>query len=345
MENLTKLKHLDIKGTPISQMPPNFGNLKRLHLLTNFVVGNNIGSTISEVKDLSLLHGNLSILRLQNVSQTADAEKANLKDKKYLRELILEWDVDPRDGNAQIAARNPRNGNIENAADNPHNGHAENAEDEPLNGRAQNAVGDPSNGNVRNAANDPQNRDAEIAAGSPRINGNTQNAVDDSQNRSAEHAVNVLDKLQPAENLERLQIKNFFGMSLPRWLGNALFSKMKSITLENCQNCNSLPPLGQLPSLKELAIYGMAGVKIVGPEFYGGGVIAFKSLETIWFENMENWEQCLPFCNEPRFPSLHTLILFRCRKLTGDLPTQHLTLEEHIQECDNLKRCQGPTNE
>ncbi|KAK6271501.1 hypothetical protein POUND7_008599 [Theobroma cacao] len=345
--NLTKLEHLDISGTPILKLLNSISNLKELG------------------------HLDLSGTKIQHLPEG---------DKKYLRELILEWDVDPRKSNAQNAAYDPHNGNIEkaagdrlngnaqnaaddphnsngqNAVDDPHNGHAENAV-EPLNGRAQNAAGYPCNGNVNNAVNDPQNGDAEIAAGSPHINGNTQNAVGDSQNRSgqsavddhqnpsAKHAVNVLDKLKPGENLERLKIKDFFGMSLPRWLGNASFSKMKSITLENCQNCNSLPPLGQLPSLKELAIHDMAGVKIVGPEFYGGGVIAFKSLEKLWFENMENWEQWLPFCNEPRFPSLHTLILFRCRKLTGDLPTQHLTLEEHIQECDNLKRCQGPTNE
>ncbi|KAK8609277.1 hypothetical protein V6N13_061726 [Hibiscus sabdariffa] len=30
MRKLIKLEHLDIKGTPILQMPPEFGNLKRL---------------------------------------------------------------------------------------------------------------------------------------------------------------------------------------------------------------------------------------------------------------------------------------------------------------------------
>ncbi|XP_022748099.1 putative disease resistance RPP13-like protein 1 [Durio zibethinus] len=261
--NLTKLEYLGIEGTPILQMPPNFGNLKRLQLLTKFVVGNNNMSTISEVKDLSLLRGTLSILRLQNVSQTADAEKANLKDKKYLCELIFEWDADPCNGNLQNAANDPQNGYIENAA-------------------------------------------------------------------------NVLDKLQPGENLERLKIKNFFGMRLPKWLGNASLSKIKSLTLDNCQNCNSLPPLGQLPSLKELTVHDLAGVKTVGQEFYGDSVVAFKSLETLMFGRMENWEEWLPFTNEQGFPSLHKLLMTECRKLTG-IPIQLPSSNLHIDECDKLR--------
>ncbi|OMO50181.1 Disease resistance protein [Corchorus olitorius] len=82
VKKLTKLEHLDIEGTPIQQMPPNFGDLKRIQLLTKFVVGNNSeSSSISEVKDLCLLRGKLSLLKLQNVSQPEDAEQANLKHK------------------------------------------------------------------------------------------------------------------------------------------------------------------------------------------------------------------------------------------------------------------------
>ncbi|KAK5794745.1 hypothetical protein PVK06_035987 [Gossypium arboreum] len=212
MKNLIKLEHLDISRTHILQMPPRYGNLKRLQLLTCFVVGNNGVSGISEVKDLSLLRGTFSILTLQHVSRIEHAEMANLKDKKYLRELVLEWDA-PCNGNTQSAGNSPPN---EKAMDNPQNWNGKSAED-------------------------------------------------DLQNLCATHASNVLDKLQPGENLENLEIKNFFGMSLPNWLGNASFSKMERQTLENLQSCNSLPPLGQLPSLKELAILKLTEVKIIGP--------------------------------------------------------------------------------
>ncbi|XVF82122.1 hypothetical protein PTKIN_Ptkin16aG0019500 [Pterospermum kingtungense] len=315
MKNLTNLKHLDIEGTPaIQRMPPNFGNLKSLQLLTTFVVGNDRLSTISELKDLSLLCGTLSILRLQNVSQTADAEEANLKDKKYIRGLIFEWDIaDPCNGNAQNAASEPRN---------------------------RNATVGPSNANLKNAANVPRNRDIKIVAENHH-NGNTQN--EHSAKSGDDHAANVLDKLQPSENLESLKIKNFLGTGLPNWLGDTSFCKMKSLTLENCRNCSSLPPLGQLPFLQELYIWDMVGVKTVGSEFYGtDGVGAFKSLEYLQFERMDNWEEWSSSINGG-FPSLEVLILKECRKLAG-LPTHlfpsNLEIEQH--DCDKLQH-QGTT--
>ncbi|KAK8609352.1 hypothetical protein V6N13_061801 [Hibiscus sabdariffa] len=91
MKNLTKLNHLDTKGTPIPHMPLEFGNLKCIQLLTDFVVGINSGSSINEMKNLSLMR-TFSILRLQNVSKTIYAKMVNLKVKKYLRELIFKWD-------------------------------------------------------------------------------------------------------------------------------------------------------------------------------------------------------------------------------------------------------------
>ncbi|KAK8635738.1 hypothetical protein V6N13_004460 [Hibiscus sabdariffa] len=94
MKNLTKLEHLHTKGTPILHMPLKFCNLQCLQLLTDFVAGINSWSSISEIKDFFLR--TLSILRLQNVSKTIDVGMANLKVKKYLRELF-KWDVSALD--------------------------------------------------------------------------------------------------------------------------------------------------------------------------------------------------------------------------------------------------------
>ncbi|KAK8333553.1 hypothetical protein V6Z11_A10G213300 [Gossypium hirsutum] len=272
MKNLIKLEHLDISRTHILQMPPRYGNLKRLQLLTCFVVGNNGVSGISEVKDLSLLRDTFSILTLQHVSRIEHAEMANLKDKKYLRELVLEWDA-PCNGNTQSAGNSPPNGNMQIVND-------------LLNRNAENPA-------VEKAMVNPQNW-------------NGKSAEDDLQNLCATHASNVLDKLHPGENLENLEIKNFFGMSLPNWLGNASFSKMERQTLENLQSCNSLPPLGQLPSLKELAILKLT---------------EFSSRNEAGF---------------PSFSFLVKLYIIGCEKLTGDLPIpQRSTLE--------LTRSQGTT--
>jgi hypothetical protein len=43
---------------------------------------------------LTNLRGSLSILELQNVESPTDAKGVNLRDKKYLEELELEWKVD-----------------------------------------------------------------------------------------------------------------------------------------------------------------------------------------------------------------------------------------------------------
>ncbi|XP_022764824.1 putative disease resistance RPP13-like protein 1 [Durio zibethinus] len=248
MGNLTKLEHLDIRQTAVKEMPENFGNLKCLQFLTNFFVSKNSGSRISELKDLSLLFGTLSILGLQNVFQPEDASKANLKDKKYLAELILKW------------------------------------------------------------------------------------TTYDSRN-----ATEVLEKLRPHENLKKLSIECFGGLKLTGWLGNASFCKLEFLQLVDCGNCSSLPPLGQLPSLKELHILRMKGVQQIGHEFYGNDVLPFRSLETLQFRGMLDWQQWLPL-KDGAFPSLQQLIVHKCPNLTGCLSwllPSLVTLD--IYECRKLQ--------
>ncbi|THG01465.1 hypothetical protein TEA_018603 [Camellia sinensis var. sinensis] len=71
---------------------------------------------------------------------------------------------------------------------------------------------------------------------------------------------------------------------------------MANLSLDNCGNCASLPPLGQLPSLKKLYIKGMSVLKRVGCEFYGqGGIQPFPLLQTLSFENMPEWEDWYTF--------------------------------------------------
>eukprot|EP00261_Vitis_vinifera_P025908 XP_010658947.1 PREDICTED: putative disease resistance protein At3g14460 isoform X1 [Vitis vinifera] len=95
--------------------------------------------------------------------------------------------------------------------------------------------------------------------------------------------MDVLDSLQPCLNLNKLCIQLYGGPKFPRWIGDALFSKMVDLSLIDCRECTSLPCLGQLPSLKQLRIQGMDGVKKVGAEFYGETRVSagkfFPSLE------------------------------------------------------------------
>ncbi|KAL7203806.1 hypothetical protein ACSBR2_016956 [Camellia fascicularis] len=64
--------------------------------------------------------------------------------------------------------------------------------------------------------------------------------------------------------------------------------------------CTSLPPLGQLPLLKDLYIKGMSAIKHLGCEFYGQqcGAKPFPSLERLSFEFMPEWEDWSAFETE-----------------------------------------------
>ncbi|PNX95461.1 NBS-LRR resistance protein [Trifolium pratense] len=78
----------------------------------------------------------------------------------------------------------------------------------------------------------------------------------------------VLDMLQPPINLKSLKIDLYGGTSFPSWLGDPSFSNMVSLCISNCEYCVTLPPLGQLPSLKNLSIEDMRMLETIGPEFY-----------------------------------------------------------------------------
>ena len=133
---------------------------------------------------------------------------------------------------------------------------------------------------------------------------------------------NVLEALQPNSKLKKLSINFYCGTRFPNWVGHMLFSGMVSLRLSNCNNCSSLPPLGQLPSLEVLIIEWMDAVKSVGPEFCGMDK-PFKSLKTLTFEGMLEWEEWVSFeVGGGEFPSLIELCIRRCPKLKGNLPKQ-----------------------
>ncbi|CAL5331619.1 unnamed protein product [Camellia sinensis] len=151
----------------------------------------------------------------------------------------------------------------------------------------------------------------------------------------------VLDMLQPHKNLKELHIKGYLGTGFPTWIGDPLFSNMADLSLDNCGNCASLPPLGQLPSLKKLYIKGMRVLKYVGCEFYGqGGVQPFPLLETLSFENMLEWEDWYTFGDRKEvqpFTRVKYLSIIECPKLLKMLPTDLPCLNNlKIRDCPKL---------
>ncbi|XXG52775.1 hypothetical protein AAC387_Pa03g1003 [Persea americana] len=150
-----------------------------------------------------------------------------------------------------------------------------------------------------------------------------------------ENLVEVLEALRPHSNLKRLGIRFYHGIMFPSWMRNTnTLANLVKLSLFDCNRSEDLPPLGQLPCLKNLSIMGMNAVKFIGAGFYGDGETtkAFPSLETLRFMSMPDWEEWSTDVLDGReqFPQLRELNIRNCPKLTT-MPCiaslQHLTLE------------------
>ena len=133
----------------------------------------------------------------------------------------------------------------------------------------------------------------------------------------------VLDNLQTHSNLKRLTIKGYGGSRFPDWFGGASIINMVSLCLWGCRNVSTFSPLGKLPFLKHLHIYGLRGIKRVGAEFYGTeSEPSFVSLKALSFRYMPKWKEWLCLGGQGgEFPCLKELRIESCPKLSGDLPT------------------------
>ncbi|KAF7116186.1 hypothetical protein RHSIM_RhsimUnG0035900 [Rhododendron simsii] len=263
--NLINLRHLDVTGAhSLQEMPPKIGELTCLQTLSNFIVCQDEGSTINELKNLIHLRGTLCISGLENVVDALEASRANLKDKQGLDVLLMKWS---------------------NISDNSCNGSVES---------------------------------------------------------------NVLDKLRPHINLKELTIIGYHGLAFPTWVGNSLFCNMVSLKFKNCENCISLPLLGQLPSLENLHIEGMKAVENIGLEFYGLGCSnPFPSLQILTLEDMPEWQDWSHFGVEEKaqaFIRLSELSIKGCPKLLGKLPENLPRLKKlDIEECPLLVFAWAPS--
>ncbi|MQL98576.1 hypothetical protein Taro_031286 [Colocasia esculenta] len=123
----------------------------------------------------------------------------------------------------------------------------------------------------------------------------------------------MLESLKPSPKLGSLSIWSFRGPSCPSWLGDPSFSKLRTVALRNCRNLASLPPIGQLPSLKSLHIGGPRGVEYIGDDFFFGG---FPQLEELTLCSMDNWKSwCGARAHKGECPKLERLSITRCKNL------------------------------
>ncbi|XP_062081270.1 putative disease resistance protein At3g14460 [Humulus lupulus] len=97
ISKLVNLRHLMTRSTPLKEMPPKICNMINLQRLSNFVMCKNDGSRIKELGKLDNLHERLEISGLEHVREVSDVLEGNLKNKKYLNELILDWNGEADD--------------------------------------------------------------------------------------------------------------------------------------------------------------------------------------------------------------------------------------------------------
>ena len=107
--------------------------------------------------------------------------------------------------------------------------------------------------------------------------------------------LDILEMLRPCTTVKEISIDGYVGAKFPTWFGHPSFSNMVLLRIERCRKCTFLPALGQLSSLRDLALVGLSAVQTIGLEFYGEDCLKpFPSLETLCFKDMQEWKDWIP---------------------------------------------------
>ncbi|XP_072966173.1 uncharacterized protein [Typha angustifolia] len=93
LKNLINLRHFNGDSKALTSLP-DIGRLTSLQTLAKFHVKKKKGYNIGQLKNLNEIRGSLSISYLENIEGKDKAIEANLKNKKYLESLELNWDYD-----------------------------------------------------------------------------------------------------------------------------------------------------------------------------------------------------------------------------------------------------------
>jgi hypothetical protein len=154
----------------------------------------------------------------------------------------------------------------------------------------------------------------------------------------------ILEKLEPHSNVKSLVVCGYGGRLFPDWVGDSAFSNLATLTLNQCKNCTSLPPLGQLSSLKQLCVMSLDRIMVVGSEFYGrcpSMKKPFASLQKLEFLFMPRWREWIPYTDSDEegggaFPLLKELWIQDCPNLTNALPILPSLSTLGIENCPLL---------
>ncbi|KAK1358519.1 hypothetical protein POM88_051775 [Heracleum sosnowskyi] len=137
----------------------------------------------------------------------------------------------------------------------------------------------------------------------------------------------VAEGLQPHKNLARLEMKSYGGCRFPNWIVS--LRHLKKLVILECQSCEQLLALGELPLLEKLHLESINSLKCIDHQFlnsnsrFGEEKIAFpnlKKLEIAKMRNLEEWNLTSTGCegdgsNLKIMPVLRHLKLSECDKL------------------------------
>ncbi|XP_057778312.1 putative disease resistance protein RGA4 [Salvia miltiorrhiza] len=155
----------------------------------------------------------------------------------------------------------------------------------------------------------------------------------------------VLKGLQPHSDLRKLKIDGFNGKRFPSWTQKmavrdsprgswVVLNKLMSLTLWDCDECEEIPTLGQLPNLKSLELNGLRNVKCINSSFYGmvnkDTRIVFPALEELILSRMPKlaeWAEIeISDGSEVKlFPRLQHLEIKWCKQL--------MSVPSHVSSC------------
>ncbi|KAJ3705084.1 hypothetical protein LUZ61_008789 [Rhynchospora tenuis] len=249
---LINLRHLNNNSEYPCCLPYGIRLLTKLQSLKAFVIGKGTSEcNISELKNLAFLRGSLNIFGLNNVGHIEDAKVVNLRKKKYIEKLELNFRCD-----------------------------------------YEFSIYDHEPDGIRR-----------------------------------ELSEELLEILEPHQNLIELNIFSYNGLRFPKWVGNQSFIKLAKVKLA-AFHCRFLPPLGQLPSLKYLEIQAAYNLRYIGHEFFGVNATpeGFQSLERSEMEYMSiSISPHMVTLPSALSSALTTLVLMDCTKLSTILTLPSLS--------------------
>ncbi|KAL5200639.1 hypothetical protein ABZP36_021842 [Zizania latifolia] len=129
--------------------------------------------------------------------------------------------------------------------------------------------------------------------------------------RKSDEEYDVLNALIPNPGLKELIVDGYPGCTSPSWLESDWLSRLEHISINDCTCWKLLPPLGQLPSLRELHLDSMNALECIGTSFYGvAGFPSLKTLELTQLPELADWSSV-----DYAFPVLQDIFISRCPKL------------------------------